>query len=112
MPGTDDSLPDFDPYFSPDGASLAWLTRTSNDGPAGVWNIRVAHSDGSDSRRLTDDQNINSKPEWSPDGSWIYFHRLEIGRQRGFSIFRVHPDGSDMQEITRGHPGVNEYPSK
>lgn len=108
---TDDDLADYDPYVSPDGSTLAWLTRTSDDGPVGVWNLRTASPDGSGMRWLTDDDNVNSKPEWSNDGSVIYFHRLEFGVHTGFSIFRIHPDGSGLREITRGQPGVNEYPS-
>lgn len=110
---TEDSLRDHDPYYSPDGTRLAWLTQTSASGrhPGGSWNIRLAGVDGSGLRRVTDDDHINSKPEWSRDGQTIYFHRLEIPRLTGFSIFAVKPDGSDLREVTTGQPGVNEFPS-
>lgn len=108
---TDDNLRDHDPYYSPDGTRLAWLTQTSTQGPTGAWNIRISAADGSDIRRVTDDSNINSKPEWSRDGTRIFFHRLEIGRHTGFSIFSISPDGTDLVELTLDQPGVNEFPS-
>lgn len=108
---TSDGMRDHDPYYSPDGTRLAWLTQTSNDGPVGVWNIRIAAADGSGQRRLTDDQAVNSKPEWSRDGATIYFHRLDPARSLLFSIFAISPDGSGRREVTTGHPGVNEFPS-
>jgi Tol biopolymer transport system component len=110
---TDDRLRDHDPYYSPDGTRIAWLTRTSTHGqhPGGSWNIRIANADGSDQRRLTDDDQINSKPEWSRDGQTIYFHRFEMGRLTGFSIFSIDIAGSHMVEVTAGQPGVNEFPS-
>jgi Tol biopolymer transport system component len=108
---TEDDLRDHDPYYSPDGTQLAWLTQTSTQGPTGAWNIRVSAADGSGLRRLTDDSNINSKPEWSGDGTRIFFHRLEIGRHEGFSIFSIALDGTDLVELTLDQPGVNEFPS-
>lgn len=110
---TDDGLRDHDPYYSPDGREIAWLTQTSEDGlhPGGSWNIRRAAADGSDVRMVTDDRNINSKPEWSRDGSTIFFHRLDVRNADVFSVFSISPDGTGMREVTAGQPGVNEFPS-
>jgi TolB protein len=36
-------------------------------------------------------------PTWSPDGKWIYFGSMATGP---FAIYRVHPDGSSLQQLT------------
>ena len=108
---TNNTLRDHDPYFSPDGKSIAWLARTDPKGPVGVWNIRIMNADGSAQRAVTNDGQINSKPDWARDGSVIYFHRLELERGR-WGIYSVRPDGSGMQELTKGAPGNSEYPSQ
>ena len=44
--------------------------------------------------------------EWSPDGEWLYFRRLEA---RGFAVWRVHPDGSGLERVAAGSgPAVAE----
>jgi TolB protein len=110
---TTDTLQDQDPYFARDGSAIAWLTKTSATGtPVGAWNIRVANPDGSAARRLTnDDGKVNSKPEWSLDGTLIYFHRMDYPKSTRFSVWSIRPDGSGLREITVGQPGVNEFPS-
>jgi Tol biopolymer transport system component len=110
---TRDGLRDHDPYYSPDGTRIAWLTQTSTKGlhPGGSWNIRIANADGTGLRRLTDDHNINSKPDWSADGSVIYFHRLDVRNAKVFSIFAIEADGSGLREVTPHQPGVNEFPT-
>jgi Tol biopolymer transport system component len=110
---TDDGVRDHDPYYSPDGRSIAFLSQTARADdahPAGVWNIRLMATDGSKLRRLTDDEHINSKPAWSADGTTIYFHRLVYGRGDGFQVWAVDVSDGDLREVTRGHPGINEYP--
>jgi TolB protein len=37
-------------------------------------------------------------PVWSPDGRWIAF---ASNHQGSYDIYRVRPDGSQMQRITR-----------
>ena len=107
---TNNDLRDHDPYFSPDGKSIAWLARTDPSGPVGVWNIRIMNANGSGQRAVTNDGQINSKPSWSRDGSLIYFHRFELGGTR-WGIYSVRPDGSGMQELTKGASENSEYPS-
>lgn len=106
---TDDDLRDHDPYYSPDGAHLAWLTQVGG-GVVGSWDIRVAGADGAAPRRLINDDGVSSRPQWSADGSTIYFHRLRPDGQ-GFGVFAVAPDGSGLHEVTAGQPGASEYPS-
>ncbi|MGA8514661.1 MAG: hypothetical protein WB821_07800, partial [Burkholderiaceae bacterium] len=74
---TVDRVADYDPYFSPDGSTIAWLTNTNPaaNGGVGAWGIRMADANGSNQRALIDDGQINSKPAWSLDGNSIYFHR-------------------------------------
>ena len=60
-------------------------------------------------RPVTNDRQINSKPEWSPDGTLIFFHRFEGDRWR---LFTVHPDGSGLTEVAKGAPGNSEFPSR
>jgi dipeptidyl aminopeptidase/acylaminoacyl peptidase len=65
---------DANPLFSPDGKSLAVVSSRKNLEETGIWIVPV---DGSAPRPLTkpDTPGLESQPEWSPDGSKIYFHR-------------------------------------
>lgn len=109
---TDDHMRDQDPYISPDGGRIAWLTQTEKGGgPLGAWNIKIANVDGTDARRLTDDPNVNSKPQWAPDGSTIYFHRLVYEDSKQFKLWRIGVDGAGLEPVFDDQPGVNEFPS-
>ena len=104
---THDGLRDHDPYFSPDGRRVAWLTQFS----ATAWDIRVATATGAKARRLLDEPGIASRPEWSPDGTRIYFHRLDPDLKR-FQLFSARPDGSDLRRVgAKAQAGASEYPS-
>jgi Tol biopolymer transport system component len=112
---TNDNLADYDPYFSPDGKSIAWLTTTdpSRNGGLGTWGIRASRADGSEVRNLIDDGNINSKPAWALDGQSLFFHRLELGAsaEAKFGVFRINVDGSGLKRLTPVGSGVNEFPA-
>lgn len=106
---TTDGMRDHDPYYSPDGTQLAWLTQVEG-GLVGVWDVRIAPADGSNPRRLAGDDGITSRPQWSADGSMIIVHRIPPGGDR-FGIYEFQVDGSGVRELTAGQPGNNEYPS-
>ena len=110
---TSDTMRDNDPYFSPDGSRIAWLTQTSTTGGAvGAWNIRVAQADGSRLGYITNDANVNSRPQWSHDGTLIYFHRLVYSDPPPrFDIYVIHADGTSLTSLTAGQPGSAAYPS-
>lgn len=117
---TSDGIRDQDPYYSSDGSRLAWLSQTSKRGPAGEWNIRLIDLrrrpptswpvKDEDVTRVTDDEWITSKPDWSPAGDRLYFHRLDESTNRRFEIFSARPDGSGRVRLTDPKDGINEYP--
>lgn len=116
---TNDVLIDNDPYFSPDGITLAFLTQTLPPGspgkPLGTWGIRklnLAAAAGPINTPgiVIDDGQINSKPDWSLDGSLIRFHRTLYFGNGKFSIFSIRPDGSGLTELTPGQTTNNEFP--
>jgi TolB protein len=111
---TSNNVREHDPYYSPDGSQIAWLAETEAVvllWGTSVWNIFVMAADGSNQRRVTNDRHINSLPQWSKDGSLLYFHRFERDRDTRWSIFSIRPDGSGLTEVTPAAPGNSEFPS-
>lgn len=106
---TFDDLRDNDPYESPRGNRIAWLTQVSG-GDVGVWDVRVSDADGRDPRFLVQDQGVTSRPQWSADGETIYVHRIPPGGDR-FQLYEIPAGGGELVPLTEGQPGSNEYPS-
>jgi len=106
---TSDSIPDYDPYYSPDGKLIGWTSRVADTGEHGVWNIRLANADGSGVRFVTNDGNVNGYPAWSRDGKLIYFHRMVYGENPNFGIYVIRPDGQEMKVIAAAEEGNDEY---
>lgn len=110
---TNDALADYDPYFSPDGEQIAWLTTFDSaayDG-IGAWGIRIMDAQGGPVRTAINDGQINSKPAWSLDGETLFFHRMEPLREVRWGIWQIQPDGSGLAPIAPDAPGNNEFPS-
>jgi dipeptidyl aminopeptidase/acylaminoacyl peptidase len=73
-PLTHGNYEDTSPVFSPDGKYLAIISSRRNLQGTNVW---IIPRDGSAPRELTQFANpgTESQPQWSPDGSKLYFHR-------------------------------------
>ena len=65
---------DTNPQFSPDGKSLAIVSSRGGLEETGIWIVPV---DGSAPHALAkfETPGMESAPQWSPDGTKIYFHR-------------------------------------
>ena len=92
-------------------AGMAWLPdgrivyTSSASGPPQLW---IVNADGSNAHQLTSTVPVAQNPFPSPDGRWIYFDTVVSA---GRCIYRIAPDGSGIEQITRGgnetHPVVS-----
>ncbi|MCL7960572.1 MAG: hypothetical protein M8861_10290 [marine benthic group bacterium] len=98
---TTDPAHDLNPAFSPDGASIAFVSlRTGHD------EIFVMASDGTGITQLTSDPLLTSaNPSWSPDGTRIAFNQAEdSGMNADFAISVMDADGSNVTRLNEVAP--------
>lgn len=86
--------------ISPDGATLAYVAVEGEGGHRRI-NIFTIPSAGGADVRLSDISRPNDGPEYSPDGTWIYFNSERASDRPGHAqIFRMKPDGSGIEQLT------------
>jgi eukaryotic-like serine/threonine-protein kinase len=92
-----------DPHISPDGLFVVYR---SGQAPEDLF---IARIDGSEVRRLTDDEPRDRGGRWSPDGRWIVFYSDRSGT---YQLWRIRPDGSSLQQLTDtgAGSGLSWYP--
>ncbi len=81
------------PYYSPDGASIAYSTRLN--GNSEVYVIPAA---GGIPRRLTWHASGSYVAGWSPDSKDVLVLSMADSFRHYFKLFRVHADGSGIPE--------------
>jgi Tol biopolymer transport system component len=100
---TRNTVPDWDPAWSPDGQRIAWLSRGPNGTGAEVF---VMNADGSDQQNLTPKPGNRSEPRWSPDGRAILFTAVPPGQPPSPSgwpysdVYVMNADGSGQRKLT------------
>ena len=98
---TDNSVRDWFPHWSPDGATLAYMREYE------LWLMR---SDGTEKRRLI--EGFSRRVAWSPDGRMIAFEsgstRYDDNPYNNMDIWVVNADGSNPRNLTNT-PGVTDW---
>ena len=94
---------DYSTDVSPDGTRIAYTTLRHSTGSAfsRVHSFEIVTStlDGSDVRRLTENESLETNPVWSPDGTRIAFlsdRGNSVGR---FRLYTMATDGSDVRSV-------------
>jgi Tol biopolymer transport system component len=89
--------------WSPDGRQMLFgIGGSAVRGSFNYYDINRVYANGSHVQRLISfgPHSTNDCPAWSPDGKWIAFTGSENGV---WGIYRMHPDGSDMQLVNAGN---------
>ena len=118
------------PRWSPDGAWIAFDSRSSAPGTAGDPDIYLIRPEGGPARRLTADPAVDVAPSWSRDGRWIYFASnrdgatqvwkaplaggpaIRVTRSGGFEAFESHDGRHVYYTHGRGLPGIWRVPAE
>ncbi len=87
-----ENLPSYWHGWSPDGRHLAYCGIRDN-----IFDIYTIPVEGGAELRLTHGEGRNDGPDYSADGRWIYFNSSRTGTMQ---IFRIRPDGSDVERLT------------
>jgi Tol biopolymer transport system component len=90
---------------TPDGTQIAFSSDQNSS--HSIHNIYVMDSDGTNVIQLTNDDNENRQPAWSPDGTQIAFSN---GGSTGKEIYVMDSDGTDKIQLTN-NTGDNWTPA-
>ena len=98
-----------DPTFSPNGKMLAFLRtnyQKEND-PNAVFVQPIGSPE--DAHRITPWKlNSQDRPTFSPDGKLVLFRSQPKGEEGPSNLYRVHPDGTGLHQITHA-PADKQY---
>lgn len=89
-----------DPAWSPDGQTLAFVSRRSGNA-----DIFLINADGSEQRQLTADPADDHAPAWSPDGRTLVFASARAGASQ---LYTIGADGAGETRLPGAGPGADQ----
>ena len=93
--------------LSPDGAkALYTITRYNMAENKGLTQIYVRDMASGEVATLTDNTSSNSDPQWSADGSLIYFTSNRSGSTQ---LWSMNAEGGNVKQITEVEGGIEGY---
>jgi Tol biopolymer transport system component len=66
----------------------------------GNFDVYKISREGDEEIRLTTAEGLDDGAEYTPDGNYIYFNSVRTGTMQ---IWRMKPDGSNQEQVTRDH---------
>ena len=91
------------PAWSPDGKRIAFSARRDGhfENQLGItYEIYVMDADGQNEQRLTENQQNDWFPSWSPDGERVAFAADRKGDFANFEIYVIDNDGGNQRRLT------------
>ncbi|MCJ1675564.1 MULTISPECIES: PD40 domain-containing protein [unclassified Rathayibacter] len=87
---------------SPDESTLAYVSvEPEGDEPRARRNLALIPAAGGPDVQLTEGVNDFDGPEFSPDGTWLYYNSEEAAEVKGHSqIFRMRLNGTGREQLT------------
>ena len=89
------------PSFSPDGSRILFANRAA-EGPTSLWTIDTT---GENADLLYSGPNTIVAADWAPRGNRIAF-AMAVDQPDAYEVFIMNDDGSNVQQLTRGLPGI------
>jgi dipeptidyl aminopeptidase/acylaminoacyl peptidase len=89
------------PELSPDGRWVAYtVSSTDSKADKRVTHIWMANWEGTEELQLTNGQESESSPRWSPDGKYLSFVSSRAGETKGSQIWLLNRQGGEAHQLT------------
>lgn len=82
-----------------DGSGIIWVRDEDNAIPRGLMNVYIMNPDGTEQRKLGENEIIEVDPIWTPNATHVAYMSNEGG---SWQIYVMQADGSNLRRVTDG----------